>query len=78
MTKPPQLPELSRSHRLWVGSLRQEILASLDDARASCVGYVGGRPGTITTSYSENVHVFCNAAGWESAGHAAWRLPTEV
>lgn len=62
----------------WTDSFQQEILNSLDLARAADVEFRGGRAGVLTTSYGQPVHRFCQAAGWEAVGYAAWRLPDDV
>jgi hypothetical protein len=64
--------------RRWATSLRQEILDSLDVARAADVQYIGGRAGVLSSSYGLPVNTFCKTAGWESAGFAEWHLPDDI
>jgi hypothetical protein len=75
---PNQSAEQTLPSARWTHSFRQEILDSLDLARASDVEYIGGRAGVLSTNSGQAVDRFCKAAAWESAGPAEWRLPDGV
>lgn len=77
-TGPNETAEQTVLSARWAISFRQEILDSLDLARASDVRYIGGRAGVLSTNDGQPVDRFCHAAGWESAGPAEWRLPDGV